>query len=306
MGALRDTTLRQFRALSFVADTGSFTAAAAALGVTQPAVTSQIQALEAHVGLKLLERSAGRMRLTDAGAEVRALHAIIGEALGASGQRLEAMRTGVGGHVAIGAVSTAKYFVPFAIAGLRRAHPGIEIALVIGNRGEVLARLRQNELDLAVIGRPPDDMALERQSLGENPHVIIAAPGHALAGRAGLDARDLGEETFLLREPGSGTRGLMERFFKEGGLNPRIGMEITSNETIKQAVMAGLGIAFISAHCVAAERADGRLAALSVAGLPLMREWFVVRRPERPLLPATRLVFAFLAREGRRFLPGAA
>ena len=300
---LSDISLRQLRALAAVLRSGSYTAAAIELGVTQPAVSLQLQTLQERTGLPLLERLNGRLRPTEAGLLLDVMSAKIEALFGETGRQLAAIRSGQGGKVSIGAVSTAKYFVPFAISAFQAAHPDIEVRLTIGNRGEILNLIRHNRLDVAIIGRPPDDIVLESQTMGEHPHVIIGAPGHRLAGRRGVPVELLSEETFLVRESGSGTRTLMERYFAGRGFQARIGMEIASNETIKQAVMAGLGIAFLSAHVIAAEVSDGRLAVLAVEGLPLLREWYVIRQPERAILPAAALIYAFLAREGQGYLP---
>lgn len=300
---LRDATLRQLRALAIVARSGSYTAAATSIGVTQPAVSLQIQTLQERLGLRLFERANGRLVPTQAGALLVVLSQHIETLVVETERQLAAMRAGQGGQVSIGAVSTAKYFVPFIISAFQEAHPNIEVRLVIGNRGEVLSLIRSNQLDLAIMGRPPDDLILESQKLGDHPHVIICAPGHRLAGMGSVSVAALGGETFLVREPGSGTRTLMERYFIEHQLAARIGMEIASNETIKQAVMAGLGMAFISGHVIAAEVADRRIAVVKVKGLPLLREWFVIRRPERALLPAAARMYTFLSEQGRRHLP---
>jgi LysR family transcriptional regulator for metE and metH len=158
-------------------------------------------------------------------------------------------------------------------------------------------------LDVAIIGRPPAELDLDCVLIGDHPHVIIAPPDHPLAGKTQIAVADLGNETFLNREPGSGTRALMERMFAEAGVTPRIGMEIASNETIKQAVMAGLGIAFLSAHTVGVELADRRLISLRIAGLPLVRSWFAVRCIEKMLLPPAHAFVKFLGQEAAQFLP---
>lgn len=209
-----------------------------------------------------------------------------------------------GGRVSIGAVSTAKYFVPFAIAAFSKLHPKIDISLSIGNRQEIRQALRGYELDFAIMGRPPPDVEVETHLIGDHPHIIVAPRGHWLAQDFGLAAVDLTHETFLTREQGSGTRMLMEQLFSDTELQPTVGMEMSSNETIKQAVIAGLGIAFISAHTVATELEDGRLVALDVAGLPVVRQWFVVRRQDKVLLPPAQAMLDFLRAEGSRFLPG--
>jgi LysR family transcriptional regulator for metE and metH len=200
-------------------------------------------------------------------------------------------------------VSTAKYFAPRALAAFRRAHPGIEIALTIGNREETIAALASFDLDFAVMGRPPLDFEVERQPLGPHPHIVIGPPDHPLAARDRITRAELSAETFLMREPGSGTRQLSEDLLASTKATPRIGMEIGSNETIKQAVMAGLGIALISAHTVFSELADGRLITLAVAGTPIVRHWFLVRRSDKQMMPAPQAMWDFLAANGATFLP---
>ena len=296
-------TLRQLRALAAVEATGSVTGAARSLGLTQPAVTLQVRALQDLAGVPLLHRAVEGAMLTEVGRDLVALHHRIFAALNDAGTAIDAVRGLEGGSVSIGAVSTAKYFVPFAIGGFSRAFPKIQIRLSIGNRAEILGALRDYGLDIAVTGRPPEDMDLERLLIGDHPHLIIAPPSHRLAGHRRLTLDALTEETFLIREPDSGTRILMDRAFSERGFTPKTGMEIDSNETIKQAVMAGLGVAFLSGHTVAAELADGRLVALNIVGLPVVRQWYVVYRRDRQLLPGALALANFLSRESGIFLP---
>jgi molybdate transport repressor ModE-like protein len=301
----RDLTIRQLRALGAVHAMGSVTAAARSLNLTQPAVTLQLRNLEALAGLPLIQRTGEGMRLTDAGREVMALTERIEAALVDCEQTLDMIAGRSGGRVSIGAVSTAKYFVPFAIAAFSKLHPKIDIALKVGNREEIRQALRGYDLDIAIMGQPPPDVPVEKRLLGEHPHVVVAATGHWLAKDSGLAVVDLTYETFIVRERGSGTRMLMEQFFQASDLQPKIGMEMDSNETIKQAVIAGLGIAFISLHTVASELADGRLAVLDVAGLPVMRQWYAVRRSDKTLLPPAQAMLEFLGEEGSNYLPSA-
>jgi LysR family transcriptional regulator for metE and metH len=259
--------------------------------------------LEQRAGLPLFERTGGGIAATEAGREVASATQRIELALAECTDALNALRGLHGGHVAIGVVSTAKYFAPQALGAFARAYPSVEMRLEVGNRAAIIAALEQNTLDLALTGRPPEDLAVDKQPIGAHPHVIVARPGHPLARRKHLAASALASETFLVREPGSGTRGLMERFFTESKVQPHIGMEMSSNETIKQAVMAGLGVAFLSAHTVAVELADGRLIALDIVGLPIMRQWFIVQLARRRLLPAAAALRQFLMDEGHKFLP---
>ncbi|ALK08385.1 LysR family transcriptional regulator [Blastochloris viridis] len=300
---MRHATLKQLRLLAAAARTGSFAAAAEASGVTAPAVTMQMKALEAEVGLPLFERDARGLRLTAAGQELNACARRVDLALSDCESAVRALKTLEGGRVVLGVVSTAKYFAPFALAAFARRHPGVETELVIGNRGEIVARFEEGALDVTVMGRPPEDVAVASALIGDHPHLIVASPDHALVGRGPLKPADLKPYPMLTREVGSGTRTLMEQFFRDADVSPRIGMEIGSNETIKQAVMAGLGLAVISGHTVATELADGRLTALPVEGLPLWRKWFVVRPLAKRLMPAAEALCDYLATEGHRFLP---
>lgn len=299
----RDLTIRQLRALSAVHEAGSITAAANRLNLTQPAVTLQLRNLQALAALPLIQRTGDGMALTDAGAHVLALVERIEAALTDCEQSLDLIAGRSGGRVSMGAVSTAKYFVPFAIAAFSRRFPKIKVALRIGNREQIRDALRGYDLDIAVMGRPPADVEVEMRPLGRHPHFIIAAADHRLARRRHVETSELANETFIIREQGSGTRMLMEEFCQRAKLTPRIGMAMDSNETIKQAVMAGLGIAFISQHTVFHELEDGRLVVLKVKGLPIVRQWHAIRRTDKVLLPPAQAMLDFLGKEGWRYLP---
>ena len=295
-------TIRQLRALAAVQASGSFTSAANQLHVTQPAVTLQLRNLQELAGLPLIQRTGDGLRLTDAGMQVQRLTERIEAALLDCEQSLDMIAGRSSGRVSIGAVSTAKYFVPFAIAAFSQKFPRIDVTLRIGNREDIRDALRGYELDIAVMGQPPADVEVEMRPLGKHPHIIVAAAGHRLA-RKKLSATDLAGETFITREVGSGTRMLMEQFFQKTGLKARIGMEMDSNETIKQAVIAGLGVAFISQHTVSNELQQRRLVSLKVAGLPVMRQWHAIRRADKVLLPPALAMLDFLGQEGSRYLP---
>jgi LysR family transcriptional regulator, low CO2-responsive transcriptional regulator len=309
MGALmarrfaRDLTIRQLRALAAVHSAGSITLAANRLNLTQPAVTLQLRNLQALAGLPLIQRTGDGMSLTDAGDHVLALVERIELALLDCEQSLDMISGRTGGRVSIGAVSTAKYFVPFAIAAFSQRFPKIEVTLKIGNREDIRNALRGYQLDIAVMGQPPPDVDVEMRPLGRHPHVIVAAADHRLARRKSVPVNDLAGETFITRERGSGTRMLMEQFFQKNGLAAKVGMEMDSNETIKQAVMAGLGIAFISQHTVFHELDERRLVTLKVKGLPVMRQWHAIRRADKILLPPASAMLDFLGKEGSRYLP---
>jgi len=300
---LRNVTLKQLRALAAVVNTGSVTAAAQRLNVSPPAVTLQMQLLQELAGLPLIERAAALTGPTDAGAEILRAVEQIETILADCSAGLAALAGSRRGTVSVGVISTAKYFAPRVLGAFVRSHPGIELKITIGNRAEMLEGLQRHEIDLAVMGRPPEDLEVDINVIGDNPHVIIAPPDHPLLREGPIAPTRLADEIFLVREPGSGTRVLMERFFAETGLAPRIGMQIGSNETIKQAVIAGLGIAFISGHTIDSALVTHSLAILDVEGLPIIRKWCVVHLRQRRLMPAAISIRDFFVGEGRSYLP---
>jgi len=300
---MRNVTLKQLRTFAAVVRNGTMVSAAQQLSVTPPAVTIQMRLLEESIGMPLIERSADGVRPTAAGREVLTLAARIDQLMAECAHEIGALRGLEGGEVHVGVVSTAKYFAPRALAAFARSHPKVELKLVIGNREDIVAALSEYRVDFVIMGRSPEHLDCEQDLIGDNPHIIIAPPGHPLARRTAIPLAAFADELFLVREKGSGTRNLMERHFGQAGLELRIGMEIASNETIKQAVMAGLGIAFLSAHTVASELGDGRLVALDAEGLPLLRTWYLVKHRERRLLPAAKALREFLAEQGGRYLP---
>jgi DNA-binding transcriptional LysR family regulator len=298
-------TLKQLRVVAAIAKTGKIMAAAKELGVTAPAVALQLKQLEDRVGLPMFDRSSAGLRPTDAGQSLVQAETRVAATLGECDDELRELK-GLGrGRVSLALVSTSKYFAPYALAAFARQNPGIEFELIVGNRDDTIAALSGFKADIAIMGRPPSGVRLLSQAIGEHPHVIIAPPTHGCVGRARVALQSLMHEPFLLRERGSGTRILADRLFASTELEPRVGMECGSNETIKQAVMAGLGIALISAHTIAAEVADGRLAVLSVRGLPILRKWYVLRMKSKQLLPAGQALWDYLVCEGAHFLPGA-
>lgn len=298
-------TLRQLRALRMVAGSGSLTVAAGQLGLTPPAVHGQLKRLEDLAGAALLVRGEhGAFRATPEGEALLSAEAQIATALARAAREVATLRQGQSGSVVLGVVSTGKYFAPALVALLRRALPQIEVTLRIGNRDAVLAALASDELDLAIMGRPPQEPVVDAEFIGPHPHVIIAAPDHPLAGQDPVMPDDLLAQTFLSREEGSGTRILMTRFLDQIGEGaPWRAIEMGTNETIKQAVIAGLGVALISQHTCTEELRVGRLVALAAIGLPIQRSWYLLRRADRPASPATESIRAGIAALGDSFLP---
>jgi DNA-binding transcriptional LysR family regulator len=300
---MRGVSLRQLSVFAAVARHASFARAAEELHLTQPAVSMQVKELEATVELPLFERAGRSVRLTTPGEYLlvyaRRVLAVLREAETA----MAGLRGVEGGRMTIGMVSTAEYFVPRLLARFRAEHPAVEMRLSIGNNRESLVRqLRDNEVDLAVMGRPPRELDARAEPFAANPLGIIAAPGHALARRRRVAPKALEAEPFIVREPGSGTRAAMEQFFRDQRIAPPRAMEMSSNETIKQAVIADMGLAFVSLHTVALELSVGQLVALKVAGLPLIRRWHIVNIQAKPLLPAAEAFRYFILDQGERLL----
>lgn len=300
-GRFRHVTLRQLKVLAALAETGKARAAAAALGVTAPAVTQQLALLEAAAGLPLVERTRNGFRLTDAGTYLLGAHARIEMSLRDAAALCDDLR-GLGrGHVKLGAVSTAKYLAPGIVAAVLRVHPALDVQITVGNREAIIAAL--DRLDLVIMGNPPAHLDLERRVIGTHPHVLVAPAGHRLARRRRIAADELSREIMLQRELGSGTRALMERTFARLGIAPASFREYGSNETIKQAVMAGLGLGFVSAHTITIELRAGLLSVLPVEGLPIVREWHAVRLKGRQLSPASRAMWDFVTARGHDLVP---
>jgi molybdate transport repressor ModE-like protein len=296
--SLRDVTLRQLRTLRAVAEAGSITGAARELHLTQPAVSMQIKELEDICGLALYERRGRGIVLTDAGRELAQTAAAVTETLRATQETLDAMRGIRTGVLRLAVVSTANSVVPQILSVFAGEYPDVTVQLRVGNRADVVDRLASNSCDLAIMGAPPSEVPTESAAFAEHPQVIVAAPDHPLAGRRRIRLEELARERFILREEGSGTRNAMENFFRERDFLYRPGMEASSNETIKQAVMAGMGISFISRHTISLELAAGRLIVLPVIGTPLKRSWRVIHRRGKRQSPTARVFREFLLRRG--------
>lgn len=298
-------TLKQLRSLSAIEAAGSLTGAAALLNVTVPAVSAQLRLLEENVKATLLMRGPnGKTSLTREGEVVLSSIQSIEKTLSNCIDKVTSFRAGTAGRVAIGVVSTGKYFAPALLVHAQNALPDIEFSLKIGNRNEIRQALIDETIDVAIMGRAPQEPPVEAIRLGEHPYVLIAKPRHRLAGLRQVSQDELAKETFLCRESGSGTRLLTERFIDEIGEGFAVKkIEMGTNETIKQGVMAGLGVALISGHTVAQELQTGHLTMLSAPGLPIFRSWFMIRRLENEGNPASLKFQKFLEAELGNLLP---
>ncbi len=294
---MRRYTLRQLDTFLEVARQLSVSRAAELLHVTQPAVSMQIRQLEEIGGMALYEPAGRKIRLTDAGLDFEA-YAIAAVAQLKQLEDAMAQRRGLRkGRVTLAIVSTAKYFVPMLLVKFRKRFPDIEVSLQIHNRENIMRLLSRNEVDLVIMGRAPDSLDCIATAFATNPLGVISSPEHPLSRRRGAPLSMLDGQEFVVREMGSGTRQAMERLFAANAIEPRIVMEMPSNETIKQAVMAGMGLSFLSLRAIRHELAAGHLVLLDVAGLPLVRHWHITHLTSKRLSPPAREFKSFLIEE---------
>ena len=304
---MRGLTFKQLDALRAIARRRTVTGAAEAVGITPSAMTTRLKELEAIAGFALFDRTSSGFQVNRAGAVVLRMANQIATAVDLAEGTLSELKGVTSGGLVIGITSTAKYFAPRLIADFARRYPRVDITLLVGNRLETIDALRRLTIDVAIMGRPPPRLELVAEPFGDHPLVVIGPPDHPLTDRKGLLKSDLAGETFLMREEGSGTRSVFDEVF-HGAVNRQshFFIEIGSNETIKQGVMAGLGLALISAHTVAFEVEMGRLAILDVQGLPIARKWFVAYHAEKAMLPAMKAFWDFTLSEGEGHLPAMA
>lgn len=301
---MRHATLRQMQIFETVARNLSFSKAAREMGLTQPAVSLQIKQLEGLTGLSLFEQVGRSLHLTRAGAALlEHVRTILGAVHDAE-EAVEAMKDSRLGALRIGVVSTAKYFAPSLLSVFTAKRPGVDLSLTVANRETVLSLIAENALDLFIMGRPPVDPPVRAEPFAPNPMVMVAAPDHPLQGRS-VTMADLAGETVLMREAGSGTRILMEKLLADSGVTPRRQIEMSSNETIKQAAMAGMGVSLLSRHTMGLELAVGLLRELAVEGLPIQRRWYVVIREGKHLLPVAEEMVTFLKDRGEALMAAA-
>jgi DNA-binding transcriptional LysR family regulator len=281
----------------------SFTRASEELHLTQPAVSMQIKQLEQAVGLPLFEQLGKKIYLTDAGREFSRYASAITSQLEELDQMVDEMKGLKRGRLTIAVASTANYFVPRLLATFCQRHgDAVSVSLDVTNREQLLKGLVENRNDLVIMGQPPAEMNLVAERFLENPLVVIAPPGHPLAAEKRIPPERLREETFLVREQGSGTRSAMERYFAANKLRLATPMEMSSNEAIKQSVEAGLGLGVVSLHTLAMELALGQLVVLDVVKFPIMRYWYIVYREGKRLSIVAQSFREFVLREAALLL----
>jgi LysR family transcriptional regulator, low CO2-responsive transcriptional regulator len=296
-------TLRQLRIFEAVARLLSFTRASEELHLTQPAVSMQIKQLEQVVGLPLFEQVGKKIHLTEAGHEMAQYSKRILAIMSEADEVIAEMKGLSRGRLTISVASTANYFVPRLWATFRAQHPDVNVSLDVTNRAGLIQALAENAADLVIMGQPPENLDLVAESFMPNPLVVVAPPSHPLARKKKIPLGRLQEETFLVREQGSGTRSLMERVFAEKGLELSTPMEMSSTEAIKQGVEAGLGLALLSAHTLEMETALKRLVILDVEGFPVVRDWYIVHRSGKRLSALAQAFKDFIMRETPEIIP---
>ncbi len=260
----------------------------------------QIKQLEDQLGLQLLELVGKRMCLTEAGRELRSHAARVTAQIADLTGAMEQYRAVDRGFIRLAVLSTANYFLPRLIASFSESHPGVRISLQVANREAVLEALAENRTDLAITGQPPESADVTSQYFMDNPLVVIGAPSHRWAHADRVRLRQLETETLVLREIGSGTRAAVERYFTAHGVVYRPGCELSSNEAIKQAVQAGLGLGIVPLQTIELELETERLVVLPVEGFPLIRQWFIVHRSDKRLTAAAQAFRALLLSHNRR------
>ena len=297
-------TLRQLQVFEKVARHLNYSRAAEELYLSQPAVSMQIKQLEGHIGLPLFEQMGKKIFLTEAGRELFHYSRSIAQQI-AEMEAVFGEMKGLGyGKLTLSVVNTANYFTPRLLAKFCRRHPDINVILQVANRDAVLKQLADNSTDLAIMGQPPEGLDISAEPFMENPLVVIAAPDHPLSRLKRVRFAQLAQETFLSREPGSGTRSAMERIFAEHNIRPRISMEMETNEAIKQAVQTGMGLGILSLHSIEIELETGRLAMLNVEHFPLRRHWYVAHRSHKRLSGAALAFKEFLLTEAEGIMAG--
>jgi DNA-binding transcriptional LysR family regulator len=296
-------TLRQLQVFSTVAQHLSYTRAAEALHLSQPGVSMQIKQLEESVGLALFDRLGKKIYLTPAGIELHGYARQILQTLDDASAALTAHQDMHSGQLTLAVATTANQFASRLVGAFSKNNENITVRLDVTNRERLIEQLGNNEPDLVIMGEPPKqkDLQLDSLRLMENPLILVASSNHPLAGLENLHLKDLASERFVVREQGSGTRSAIERFFASNKLALENTLEMSSNEAIKHAVAAGLGLGIISQHTAGLELATNTLIALGAEGFPIMRHWHIVTRHGKRLSPPAEAFREFVLEEAPHY-----
>ncbi len=297
-------TIRQLEVFEEVARRGSYTRAADALHLSQPAVSMQIKQLESNSGLSLFEQIGKKIFLTQAGQELYNYSRKISRSLEDVDDVFKQLKGIKKGRLTVSAVSTASYFTTRMLAEFSRRYPGIDISLNVINRFHLLQQLENNVPDLVVMGQLKDQeqAGIDTQIFMENPLVVIARPGHPLEKENNIPLARFATEQFVVREKASGTRYAIEQYFAKRHVPFKFSMELSDNETIKQAVAEGFSLAIVSLHTLELELKTKRVCVLNVEGFPVLRNWYVAHLSDKRLSPVASAFKEFVLTEARRFI----
>jgi DNA-binding transcriptional LysR family regulator len=296
---LRNTTFRQLQVFEAVARHASFTAAAEELHLTQPTLSMQMKKLTGIVGMPLYNQIGKRIFLTDIGNELlQTCHSVF-NSLTAFEMRSADLKGVKKGNLTLSGVTTAEYFAPRILGDFRKKYPGINVALEVANRQQILERLERNLDDIYIIGQTTTNPNIHRIPFLENPLVILAPPSHPLASRKNIHVRALSDENFIMREPGCGTYLTMDRLSREQNISFNSSMALGSNEAIKQAVIGELGISLLSIYALTHEISTGELVVLDVEGFPIKDQWYLCYPEGKQLSIVARVFLDYMLREGR-------
>ncbi len=272
---------------------GAMTAAAKTTGISQPAISAQVRALERYFGMQLIQRDGRGSAPTEAGrlvADYAARVLALVDELGRGIADLEGLEAG---ELVVGASSTAgEHLLPGYLGRFHAAHPRVRLTLRIGNSAEITRMVAERGLDLAIVGDRPADHDLSSELVFDDEIVVFVAPGDRLLNAPALTPLELCGRQFVMRETGSATRANAERCLWETSCGPGHVIALGSNEAVKRAVEAGLGIGMLSRYSVEAEQREGRLVELPLREWNCRRSFWIIRRQDRAL---TRAESAFLA-----------
>ncbi|MEQ9308727.1 MAG: LysR family transcriptional regulator [Balneolaceae bacterium] len=287
-------SLHQLKVFAAVARNKSMTRAAEDLYMSQPAVSIQVKKLQEHFEIELFEVIGKQLYLTEAGKELFETQKRIEAELENLDMAFHEFKGSLRGDLKLIVVSTAKYFMPYALGLFRKQNEQINISLKVTDRVELIEHLKQNNYDLAVVSQLPPDVDLEVEEFLINPLHIAAPINHPLVGNKNLRIKDLESYDFVIREKGSGTRMVMEELFKKGKIEPRTVMELSTNEAVKQAIMADIGISLISEYSMTIERSMNRISVLDIEGFPYINNWKLIYLKGKKLSPVSRSFIDFL------------
>lgn len=296
-------TLHQLAVFEAVARHQSFTRAAEELFITQPSVSTQIKQLTKAVGLPLFEQIGKSLYLTDAGRELLTTCQEIFHRLDNFEMKVADLKGTKQGRLSVAVVTTAKYFVPRLLGAFSQQYPGVDVALQVTNHSEITKRMLENQDDLYVLSQPPENVALSSQPFLDNPLVVLAKDNHPLAGQTQIPIETLNNESFIMREQGSGTRVAVQDLFAKHHVSVQVKLELGSNEAIKQAIAGGLGISVLSLHCLGVEPQQEGLTILDVQHFPIERRWYVAHLAGKQLSIIAKTFLDYLLMESKNYSP---